>query len=205
MIKSQLGEELDATIHRVFPFLFRRSLNPNLLSVCGVLVSLVAALAFSRGAFVAGGLLVLGGGFFDLVDGVVARHNGTSSRWGAFLDSSLDRLVDMALLLGILMHYAKAGDLPLALLAGLASIATVLVSYTKARAESIVPDFKGGVLERAERVLILVAGALLGLVPLALGVVAVGSTITAGQRMTLAYRRMSAIDAGQGPEADAKQ
>jgi phosphatidylglycerophosphate synthase len=194
VIKSRFGEGLDQRIQQFFPFLFRRRLDPNLLSVCGVAVSLGAAWAFAEGAFVLGGLLVLGGGFFDLVDGVVARHNGTSSRWGAFLDSSLDRLVDMALLLGILMHYAREGAFGVAWLAAVALVATVMVSYTKARAESIVPDFKGGLLERAERVLILVAGAFLGLVPLALGLVAVGSVITAWQRMVLAHRRMSEID-----------
>jgi CDP-diacylglycerol--glycerol-3-phosphate 3-phosphatidyltransferase len=129
------------------------------------------------------------------VDGAVARHNGTSSSFGAFLDSTLDRIVDMAILLGILMHYAKAGDLPLALLAGLASIATVLVSYTKARAESIVSDFNGGIMERFERVMVLVAGALTGYLPLCLGIVAVGSAITAVQRVAMAYREMAQVDA----------
>jgi phosphatidylglycerophosphate synthase len=188
VIKAKFGQDLDAQIHRFFPFLFRRNLNPNLLSACGVVVSLLAALAFAIGAFVIGGLLVLVGGFFDLVDGAVARHNGTNSHWGAFLDSTLDRLV------GILMFYAGAGELGLAWLTGIALVATVMVSYTKARAESIVPDFNGGILERAERVLILVAGALFGLMPLAIGLVALGSTVTALQRMNLAYRRMTELD-----------
>jgi len=194
VIKAKFGKDLDAQIHRFFPFLFRRNLNPNLLSACGVVVSLLAALAFAIGAFVIGGLLVLVGGFFDLVDGAVARHNGTNSHWGAFLDSTLDRLVDMGLLLGILMFYAGAGELGLAWLTGIALVATVMVSYTKARAESIVPDFNGGILERAERVLILVAGALFGLMPLAIGLLALGSTVTALQRMNLAYRRMTELD-----------
>lgn len=195
MIKARFGEGLDEAIRRLFPFLFRRQVSPNLLSVVGVMVSLVGALAFAQGAFRMGAVLVLAGGFFDLVDGAVARHQGRPTPFGAFLDSTLDRLVDMGLLLGILMHYARVGSLGLAWLAGLALVATVMVSYAKARAESILPDFKGGMLERAERLLILVAGALFGLMPIALGVVAVGSTITAGQRMALAYRRMAGLDA----------
>jgi phosphatidylglycerophosphate synthase len=194
LLKAKLGADLDGAILRAFPFLFRRSLNPNLLSVLGVLVSLAGAAAFALGSLRLGALLILGGGFFDLVDGVVARHNGTATRWGAFLDSTLDRLVDMGLLLGILMFYAREGAFALAWLAGMALVSTVMVSYTKARAESILPDFKGGLLERAERLLLLVGGALLGLLPLALGIVAVGSTITAFQRMSLAYRRMRALD-----------
>jgi phosphatidylglycerophosphate synthase len=199
VIKATLGRSLDAAVQRVFPFLFRRPLNPNLLSVLGVLISLCGAVSFAGGALPLGGVLLFVGGLFDVVDGAVARHNRTSSSFGAFLDSTLDRIVDMAILLGILMHYAKAGDLPLALLAGLASIATVMVSYTKARAEAIVSDFSGGIMERGERVLLLVAGALTGYLPLCLGIVAVGSAITAIQRVAIAYRQMARADsAAQG-------
>ena len=195
MIKAKSGRSLDAAVQRVFPFLFRRPLNPNLLSVLGVLVSLCSAVSFAWGGLPLGGVLLLVGGFFDLVDGAVARHNGTSSSFGAFLDSTLDRIVDMAILLGILMHYAKDGELALALLAGLASITTVMVSYTKARAESIVSGFNGGIMERGERVLFLVAGALTGYLPLCLGIVAAGSAVTAIQRVAMAYREMAQVDA----------
>jgi phosphatidylglycerophosphate synthase len=186
---------MDAALAKCFPFLFRRPLNPNLLSVLGVLISLSGAVSFARGALPLGGVLLLAGGFFDVLDGAVARHNGTSSSFGAFLDSTLDRIVDMAVLLGILMHYAKAGEISLALLAGVASIATVLVSYTKARAESIVSDFNGGIMERFERLVVLVAGALTGYLPVCLGIVAVGSAITAIQRVAMAYREMTQVDA----------
>jgi CDP-diacylglycerol--glycerol-3-phosphate 3-phosphatidyltransferase len=195
VIKAKSGRSLDAAVQRVFPFLFRRPLNPNLLSVLGVLVSLCSAVSFAWGGLPLGGVLLLVGGFFDLVDGAVARHNGTSSSFGAFLDSTLDRIVDMAILLGILMHYAKDGELALALLAGLASITTVMVSYTKARAESIVSGFNGGIMERGERVLFLVAGALTGYLPLCLGIVAAGSAVTAIQRVAMAYREMAQVDA----------
>lgn len=195
MLKAALGGSVDAVVERIFPFLFRRPLNPNLLSLTGVLISLGGAVSFAWGALPLGGVLLFLGGFFDLLDGVVARHNGTTSSFGAFLDSTLDRIVDMAILLGILMHYAVAGDLALALLAGLTSIAAVMVSYTKARAESIVPSFNGGIMERAERVGFLVLGALTGYLPLCLAVVAVGSVITTIQRVVLAYREMERIDA----------
>jgi len=195
VIKANFGRRVDAALERFFPFLFRRPLNPNLLSVLGVLISLSGAVSFAQGALPLGGVLLLVGGFFDVLDGAVARHNGTSSSFGAFLDSTLDRIVDMAILLGILMHYAKAGNLPLALLAGLASIATVMVSYTKARAESIVSEFNGGIMERFERVVLLVIGALTGYLPLFLGIVAAGSAITAIQRVAMAYREMVRVDA----------
>jgi hypothetical protein len=80
VIKSVAGRRLDAVIHRLFPFLFVWKLNPNALTLFGALISLLSAVAFARGEFRWAGALMLFGGFFDLVDGVVARHQGTSSR-----------------------------------------------------------------------------------------------------------------------------
>jgi CDP-diacylglycerol--glycerol-3-phosphate 3-phosphatidyltransferase len=197
VIKEKLGDRLDGWIHAALPFLFRRPLNPNLLTVTGALVSLVAAVAFARGSFLAAGILVLAGGFFDLIDGVVARHHGVSTRFGAFLDSTLDRLVDMALLLGIAMHFAQTGRPGGVLLAGTALVATVLVSYSKACAERSVPRVTVGVLERGERVGILAAGAIFDLLVPALWIVAIGSTITVIQRFVRAYREMQQIDADE--------
>jgi CDP-diacylglycerol--glycerol-3-phosphate 3-phosphatidyltransferase len=197
MIKEKLGDRLDGWIHAALPFLFRRPLNPNILTVTGTLVSLVAAVSFAQGWFLAGGILILAGGFFDLIDGVVARHHGISTRFGAFLDSTLDRLVDMALLLGIAMYFARAGRSGGVLLAGAALIATVLVSYSKACAERFVPEITVGVFERGERVGFLAAGGIFGLVIPALWIVAIGSTITLIQRFERAYREMHQIDADE--------
>ncbi len=195
MIKSRFGDRIDGVIHRLLPFLFRKPVNPNLLTVLGALISLVAAAALAFGWFVAGGLLVLLGGACDVVDGVIARHHGLSTRFGAFLDSTLDRLADMALLLGIAMYYALQGEPGYVLLVGYTLISTVLVSYAQARAELVVPGFRVGLLERAERVGILALGALLGLLVPALWIIAIGSTITLIQRFTHAYRAMQQIDA----------
>ena len=173
MIKSVFGHRLDPWVRRLLPFLFRRPVNPNLLTVLGTSVSLAAAVAFAAGWFLTAGLLMLAGGLCDLVDGVVARYHGVSTRFGAFLDSTLDRLSDMALLLGIAMHFALGGEPRLVLLAGYTLVVTVLVSYAQARAEIAVPSFRVGVLERAERILILAVGALSGYVILALWIIAV--------------------------------
>jgi CDP-diacylglycerol--glycerol-3-phosphate 3-phosphatidyltransferase len=197
VIKEKLGDRLDGWIHAALPFLFRRPLNPNLLTVTGALVSLVAAVAFAHGSFLVAGILVLAGGFFDLIDGVVARHHGVSTRFGAFLDSTLDRLVDMALLLGIAMYFAQTGRPGGVLLAGTALVSTVLVSYAKACAERSVPRVTVGVLERGERVCILAAGAIFGVLVPALWIVAIGSTITVIQRFMRAYREMQQIDADE--------
>jgi phosphatidylglycerophosphate synthase len=197
VIKSKLGHRVDEVVKAVLPFLFRRRLNPNLLTVVGCAISLVAAAAFGLGWFATGGLLILAGGLFDLVDGVIARAHGIATRFGAFLDSTLDRLVDMALLLGVTMYYALRGEPWHVLLAGYALVASVLVSYAQARAELVVPAFRVGFLERAERVVILAAGAIFGLMVPALWVVAVGSTITVAQRFARAYQEMERIDASE--------
>lgn len=199
MIKERLGDRIDGWVLKAFPFLFRRRLDPNLLSVLGVVVSLAGAVALGTGAFVTGGVLILVGGAFDLVDGVVARHQGRATAFGAFLDSTLDRLTDMAILLGVLMYYASVGSLGAAFLAGFAMVASVLVSYAKARAELYVKSFGGGVLERGERIVILALGALSGYLIWALWLVAIGAGVTVAQRFALAYREMAHLEAPGTP------
>jgi CDP-diacylglycerol--glycerol-3-phosphate 3-phosphatidyltransferase len=195
LVKELLGGRIDGWVRAAFPFLFRRPIDPNLLSVAGVVVSLAGAASLGAGSFRLGGLLVLVGGLFDLVDGVVARHHGRATAFGAFLDSTLDRLVDMAILLGILMHFAAAGSLGAVFLAGFALVASVLVSYAKARAELYVPNVGGGVLERGERIVILALGALSGYLLAALWIVAVGAAVTVAQRFALAYRELARLEA----------
>jgi len=129
------------------------------------------------------------------VDGVVARHRGISTRFGAFLDSTLDRWVDVILLTGVSVHFARIGEPENVALAGFAIAAMVLVSYSKARAEQVIGRLDVGLMERAERVVILAVGVLSGLLVLALWIIAVGSAITAGQRIAVAYRQMQRLDA----------
>ena len=193
MIKQHIGQHMDAAVHRLFPFLFWRRLDANLLTVCGVLVSSLAATAYAGGEIFLGGLLVFAGGFFDLVDGVVARHQGTVSRFGAFLDSTLDRLVDIILLLGVLLYYSAAGNMVSVLVSGWALAASVLVSYAKARAELEVPDFDAGFFERGERIGFLAWGSVLGFFDIAIWIIAVGSTLTVIQRFALAHREMARL------------
>jgi phosphatidylglycerophosphate synthase len=194
VIKEKFGARLDEGVRACFPFLFWRPLNPNLLSVLGALVSVGAASAFLAGHLRTGGWLMIASGFFDLVDGAVARHNGTTSTFGAFLDSTLDRLVDMAVLAGIALYYAGHGAPGVAVVAGVALVASVLVSYAKARAEVVMRRLDAGFFERGERMGILAFGAVTGYLPVALVVVAIGASVTALQRIAIAYREMEKID-----------
>ena len=191
MIKARFGSKIDGWIQAVFPFLFKRPVNPNLLTMLGTLVSVGAAAAFALGHFVLGGFLLLFGGIFDLVDGVVARHFEISTQFGALLDSSMDRLVDMVVLLGILLHYAAQDQPGIALLAAVVLVASVMTSYTKARAEQFMPELKGGLLERGERIVAIVVGGLSGLMIPILWLLAIGSTYTVIQRFSIAYRAMA--------------
>ena len=200
MIKEKLGQHLDGWIHTAFPFLFQRPIDPNALTAVGTVVSLGAAWAFAEGALVTGALVMLAGGFFDLVDGVVARHFGTSTRFGAFFDSTMDRVADVALFAGLVIHYSRVGEGVPLVLATVALTSTVVTSYAKARAELVIPRLEGGMLERGERFGILAAGALFGWMEPALWVLAVGTTWTAGQRIAGAYRAMQELDAHEANE-----
>jgi CDP-diacylglycerol--glycerol-3-phosphate 3-phosphatidyltransferase len=194
VIKSKLGGSIDGWIHTAFPFLFKRAVNPNLLTVVGTLICVGAGAAFALGNFVLGGLLLLAGGFFDLVDGVVARHFQISTPFGAFLDSTMDRLVDMVVLLGIVLHYGAEGRSGVVVLAGIVLISSVMTSYAKARAEQFMPELHGGFFERGERIGLLAAGAILGWMVPVLWLLAVGTTLTVIQRFATAYREMEALE-----------
>lgn len=194
MIKERLGHRIDGWIHTLFPFLFWRRIHPDALTVLGTVIAGASALAFAEGAFVVAGLCLLGGGFFDLVDGVVARHFGISTRFGAFLDSSLDRVVDILAMLGLVTYYARIEDSTGIVLCSVILVATVLTSYAKARAELIIERMPGGVLERGERVGLLAGGSILGLLWPILWVLAIGTVVTAGQRFLYAHREMGRLD-----------
>lgn len=211
MIKSRFGFALDAPIQRILPFLFRWRLNPNALTVLGLGISLLGAAGFAQGELRWGAAAVALGGLCDLVDGVVARHLRRQTRFGAFLDSSLDRVVDAALLSALAVFYAGEGRAALAWLACVALLFAVLAPYAKARSDALAaPEGEARAatsagagapgaaargervfMERAERILVLLAGALLNLMPLALAAVAVGGAITSAQRIAAARLRLA--------------
>ena len=136
----------------------------------------------------------MGGGFFDLVDGVVARHFKIQTLFGAFLDSTMDRLVDMVVLFGIVVYYGNAGQTGVVLLVGVTLVGSVMTSYTKARAELLGPELRSGIFERGERIGLLAAGAILGLMIPVLWVLAIGTTITAIQRFANAAKELGSLE-----------
>ena len=162
-------------------------ITPNIVTWFGFLLAVGAAVLIITGHLFIAGLVVLAAGFFDILDGTLARHINRSSRFGAILDSTLDRLSEAVLLIGIMVVYAGEQSMVGIVLAAAALIGSVLVSYTRARAEALGLDCQVGILTRAERVIILVLGLLLNDIDnaliIALAVIATFSFFTAGQRL----------------------
>ena len=185
-----------APLHRFFDpvarLLLRARVRPNHLTVLGLGVSIAAAYVFSEGRLRPGAALLAVAGLFDFFDGAVARLAGSESDYGAFLDSVVDRYSDLAVLLGILVFYEKSGDTPGSVLTMATLAGTVMVSYTKARAQSIAVRCEIGVMERPERLIALIAGATFYLLTPVMAVLAVLTNVTALQRIL--YTRKIARD-----------
>jgi archaetidylinositol phosphate synthase len=142
--------------------LSRTGLTPNALTVMGFLVSVAAGIVVAKEYLLLGGGLVLFSGAFDLLDGSLARAKGQSTRFGALLDSTLDRLGEAAVLLGLLILYLWQSSTWEPLLIYITFVGSVLVSYVKARAEGLGLKCEVGVFTRAERVIVLALGLILG-------------------------------------------
>ena len=188
--------------------LARRSINPNVLTVIGVSINVLCGVMFGLGHFFWAGIILIVANVFDMLDGSVARLTGRVTRFGAFLDSSLDRLSDMAAFVGLMVFYARATEQHSTLyvfLAGAAMVGSVLVSYASARAESLIPKCDVGFLRRPERVVLLIIGALsthpgsdslfANRMPAVLWILAVGSYWTFAYRMYHTWTELNRLDA----------
>ncbi len=167
--------------------LARTSITPNAITWFGFLLAVGAVAFIVTGHLFAAGLMVLLAGFFDILDGALARHKSQTSHFGAVLDSTLDRLSEAVLLLSILWLYAGEQLIIPMLLVGVALVGSLLVSYVKARAEALGLECQVGLFTRAERVIVLALGLLLSqfayALIIALAIIAVFSFITVGQRL----------------------
>jgi CDP-diacylglycerol--glycerol-3-phosphate 3-phosphatidyltransferase len=164
--------------------------RPDALTATGWVLSLGAATLFALGYTKTAGAVVLFAGFFDALDGAVARESNRMSEFGAFLDSTLDRLSEAAIFIGIIFFYATSLRPYEALLAGVAMAFSLMTSYTRARAEGLGLKCEVGLLERAGRVMILSVFSLMGFLAAGIGLVAVGALVTTAQRF-LHVRRLT--------------
>lgn len=162
MLGARFGHFLDVPLG---PIAKKIKINPNILTVAGFVVTVAAAFVIQRNIRL-GGLLILIGGLCDLSDGILARANGRTTSFGAFLDSLLDRYSDAFIFLSISWYLAKSGDHTGALLAVGTMVGALLVSYARARAESLGIPGQVGLMERPERMILLIFATLTGwLVP----------------------------------------
>jgi CDP-diacylglycerol--glycerol-3-phosphate 3-phosphatidyltransferase len=145
------------------------------------------------------GIVVFLAGFFDLVDGRVARASNQVTRFGAFFDSVLDRYSDAALFFGLLVYYARGYRFFYVVLAALVMISCIMVSYTRARAESLIGTCKVGFMERPERLVLIIIGALFNRMAPVLWVIAVLSTLTVIYRMYYTWQQTEGLQGASSP------
>lgn len=179
MLSAGLGHFLDKPLGAFFK---RVNLNPNFFTLTGFLITSLAAVIIPFSLF-AGGLFILFGGMFDMLDGVAARTNGRVTRFGAFLDSFLDRISDALIFLSVAWHLNISGDGTGALLSIGALIAAFLVSYARARSEGLGMSNDSGLMERPERIILLVFAALTGWLHPVLWIIFLLTAVTVVQRV----------------------
>ena len=192
----------DAVLRAIYapvPWLIRHRIHPNTITTIGFIVTCLAGLAYDKDHVRIAGLLVICGGIFDLFDGRVAREGGLTSVFGSFYDSTLDRISEVVVFLGVLSLYndtsVPRGDVLMIYAVSLSMAGSLLISYTRARAEALGLDCKVGLMQRAERIV------LVGLVSLFFGLawdglalkivfvlMAVLTNFTAVQRIVWVYR-----------------
>ena len=211
---ASIGRGAGRIISAMVETLARGRINPNLLTVIGVGINILCGLLFGFGYFFWAGIILIVANLFDMLDGQVARLSGRVTRFGGFLDSSLDRLSDMVVFVGLMVFYARDTQYHSTLnvfLAGAGLMGSVMVSYASARAESLIEKCDVGFLRRPERVVLFIIGALtthpgssnifLNRMPAVLWILAVGSYWTFAHRMYHTWREVTKADAERAKSA----
>jgi CDP-diacylglycerol--glycerol-3-phosphate 3-phosphatidyltransferase len=207
MFGASIGRGAQRIIDAMVRWLAMGHINPNILTVIGVALNVGCGLLFGLGEFFYAGIALIVANLFDMLDGQVARLSGRVTRFGGFLDSSLDRLSDMVVFVGLMVFYARDLQSHSTLnvfLAGAGLMGSVMVSYASARAESLIPKCDVGFLRRPERVVLFIIGALsthpgsnnsfANRMPAVLWVLAIGSYWTFAHRMYHTWRELNRVD-----------
>jgi CDP-diacylglycerol--glycerol-3-phosphate 3-phosphatidyltransferase len=168
-------------------------IHPNVLTLIGVLVNVVAAWALARDRFLLAGVIMIVANIFDFIDGKVAHLTGTQSQFGAFWDSTLDRFSDLALFTGLIWLYSTLGREGYVLVATLTLIFSIMTSYTRARAESLVEKCKVGFMERPERIVLFMIGAFTDRMAGVLWVILSLSIVTVANRIYYTYLALNRL------------
>jgi CDP-diacylglycerol--glycerol-3-phosphate 3-phosphatidyltransferase len=187
--KNGLKTSIDRLLAPLCRVLARVGIGPNLVTLAGVGVTVMVPISILQGHWVAAGLWLLAGGFFDVLDGSLARHRKVKARFGAFWDSTLDRVAEALVFGGLLLHYGRLGDTGNFLLVFIVQILSFLVPYARARAEGLGLDCRVGILPRPGRVVLLTLGFFVGRPEWALWAVGSLSLVTFLQRIFLVWNR----------------
>lgn len=194
MITERIGDAFARPLERIVRVFAH--VSPDVLTITGLALNGVACafFAFAGGKdyrspllLQIGGIVALVASVFDMLDGRVARLRGRETKFGAFLDSTMDRYSDMVLFMGLMILYARVDRTPQMVLVWVAAFGSFMTSYARARAESLIPRCTVGLLERPERIVLLVVGALTNRMVAVLWIIAVLSNITAVQRVVYTY------------------
>jgi phosphatidylglycerophosphate synthase len=205
MFTQRLQEWVRRNARRLVTAIHLRGVTPDVLTLTGLAVTVASAVLVSLGWLLAGGLVLLFAGLFDILDGAVARVAGRVRPYGAFLDSTTDRYAEVVTYAALLYHYVShpGGEWP-AMLVVVALGGSLLVSYVRARAQSLGFTCDGGLLARPERVVIIVVGLVVSpLLIWALWVLAVLTNVTALQRIVLVWRQAHETAHGTAAAASA--
>lgn len=195
---SAFGRGCGVVLQAIVNGLALTRISPNVLTFIGLLINTAAAILFGYAnehnyarMFLYAGLVIIGAGIFDMVDGRVARQTQQVTVFGAFFDSVIDRYSDVVLFFGLLVFYARGNRLFYVFLAAFVMVTSLMVSYTRARAEALIGKCKVGFMERPERVVLIILGALFerwDVMPAVLWVLAVLSTITVIHRIQYTWK-----------------
>jgi CDP-diacylglycerol---glycerol-3-phosphate 3-phosphatidyltransferase len=193
---SAFGRACGVLLDTIVRWLALSRINPNVLTFMGLVVNTWAAVLFGSAnalnqqrMFFYAGLVIIFSGFFDLVDGQVARATNRVTRFGAFFDSVVDRYSDASQFFGLLIFFARGDRFFYLLLTAYVMISAIMVSYTRARAESLIGSCRVGFMERPERLVLVIIGALFNRMAPVLWVIAVLSTLTVIHRMRYTWTR----------------
>ncbi|MBP7868341.1 MAG: CDP-alcohol phosphatidyltransferase family protein [Acidobacteria bacterium] len=190
MLSEWIGKLGKMLLNALVSVLGRAGINPNFLTLLGFLINIVAAYYLYRGQFVKAGWIILAAGAMDMLDGAVAKKTQTTSEFGAFFDSVIDRYSDIALYLGLIVYYGKCNRMDYVDLVGICIMGSMMTSYARARAECLIPQCHVGFLERPERVVLLILGAWFGRMEQVLWVIAILSNWTVISRIIFTYKEL---------------
>ena len=187
-----IGEGGGWLLRHVVSGLAATGITPNMFTFLGLGVNSWAAVMFAMGRFRAAAAILFLAGFLDMADGQVARRVGRVTAFGAFLDSTLDRYSDLALYMGLVVQYTLIGRPFYMMLAAVAMASSFMVSYSRARAESVIPSCKVGFMERPERLVLLIMGGVFMRMAPVLWVIATISTLTVVHRVVYTWQELRA-------------